>query len=271
MHPSSPSIRLIAIDIDDTLVHNSIEVSAANREAIQAAQERGIIVILATARHWHTTQFIATQLGMNTPLICFSGACIRMPDGSELLNLPLSLDDARVIAEFADSAGYPLLTTIDGVNYHPAGLGERLRLPVETSAIVTKNTEALAYGAPLRIMIHEHDLASHLYTELAERLGNRLAFKRTMQGERMYAVTITAANATKGQALVRLCEHLGIPLETTMAIGDNEADISMIETAGLGVAVGNAPPDVQAAACVIAPPAWEDGVAWAIHRFVLKR
>src|SRR5690349_6637247 len=129
MLPSSPVIRLIAIDVDDTLVHHSTEVSAANRAAIQAAQARGVSVVLATARHWHTAQFIATQLGMNTPLICFSGACIRMPDGSDLLNLPLNLEDARIIAEFADTYGYPLLTTIDGTNYHPAGLGERLRLP----------------------------------------------------------------------------------------------------------------------------------------------
>ena len=74
-------------------------------------------------------------------------------------------------------------------------------------------------------------------------------------------VEITNAQATKGTALVWLCEHLGVPVADTVAFGDSGNDLSMIEAAGDGVAMGNAAPEVKAIADHVAPPCTESGVA----------
>jgi len=81
---------------------------------------------------------------------------------------------------------------------------------------------------------------------------------------------VTAQGVSKGRALRSVAEFLGVPMDQVLVIGDAPNDISMLTEAGLAVAMGNAPPEVQAAATVVAPTIQEDGVAWALRRFVLS-
>ncbi len=81
---------------------------------------------------------------------------------------------------------------------------------------------------------------------------------------------ITSSEATKGKAIQRLAKHLHIPLERILAIGDSRNDLSMFEVVGKRVAMGNAVPEVQAAADLIAPSNDEDGVAWTLRNIVLQ-
>ena len=265
-------IRLVALDLDGTLLGSDWRIGEADSAAVTAARERGVRVVINTARWYGLAQRTARHLGLRAPLICHSGAHIKEPDdGPELLHLTIAPEPAREVAAFCDERGFETYTTVAGVTYirtsREAGIDPQ-RLP-EGMRVAKTHAEHVTGPVTGFVIIGEEPTRA-VVEALAERYAGVLSFSAGWSEAFPPSVTVTVAGADKGRGLRLVCEHLGVPLEEAMAVGDTAQDIPMLEAAGLGVAMGNAPEDVKAKADAVAPSNAEGGVGWAIRRFVLE-
>lgn len=264
-------IRLIALDLDGTLLDPKLRLSPLDGEAVVAARQRGVQIALATSRWYGAAQRTARRLELRAPLICHNGAHIREPnDGADLLHLRIPTDAAREIAAFCDEGGFETYTTVDGITYMRTPWEAQIdpqRLPKDMRV---SHTHAEHVSGPATgFVVFGDEAVRSLIDTFAERYSGLLTFPVGVSEALRPYVTITAAGADKGRALRLVCQHLGMPPEETMAVGDAAPDIAMFEVAGTSVAMGNAPEDVKAKADAVAPSNAEAGVAWAIRRFVL--
>ena len=264
--------RLVALDLDGTVMGHDLVIPEAVREAIGAAQAAGVVVTLATGRMFGATIPFARQLGIDAPLICYQGALIRDPLSDEVLlatNMPGN-EAAEAVRSLLDRDIF-VLAYIDErlhIAERRAELDHYLSLHPEGAEIVVSDdlpAEVRAAAPTKLLFIAEPAIVAAELARLRAHFGERLSVTRS----HAYYGKLTAPGIGKGLALERLAAHLGIPREATLAIGDQENDLSMIAWAGLGLAIGNATPIVKEAAAAVVPPVHEAGVDWAIRRYVL--
>ena len=258
-------IRLVATDVDGTLVVPGGTVPEENRAALREFAARGGIVALATVRVRRTALRIVEQLGLPVPLVCQGGATVHDADGRLLHEEAIPLDLAREIAAFADAEGFGLLTTIDGE--HRRGPGHEIVLaslmeplpaaPSNLATVVAPPTRFMATGARGVERLRER------FTGAPVRVVRHYRSDGTL-----IDAAVVSARASKDGGLALLCGRLGVDREEVLAIGDSESDAPMLRWAGVGVAVGDADPAAREAADWIAPPAAAGGVAAAVRRFV---
>lgn len=260
---------LIATDLDGTLFDHRLTIRPRVRAALAAAQAAGHALTLATGRMYRATAPIAAELGIAQPLICYQGALVRQ-GGQIVQHLTLPLAVAQAAVRFADERGLHLNAYVDD------RLFVAQRTP-EADYYVSLSPEAeieevgdlarfLTHEPTKLVFITEEAALPALLAEAQQRWGQVAQVVRSHA--RFFELTHPAAS--KGRALLSLAERLGVPRQRTLAIGDNLNDLSMIEAAGVGVAMGDAPPLLQAAADWVAPPLAQDGLARAIERFVLE-
>lgn len=261
-------IRLVALDLDGTLLGPDSKVGEADGAAVIAARDRGVHVILCTAR-WHGVAMrTARRLELRAPIISHNGAQIQEPDGDELFHATFATELAREIAAFCDEGGFETYTTVDGITYMRSRWEANIdpaRLPRDMRVA---RTHAEHVTAPATGLIVFGEDGVRAVVDAFATKHPELAFVEAWS-DNPY-VTITAAGVDKGTGLQFVCEHLDIPTGETMAMGDASPDIDMFRVAGLGVAMGNGTDDVKEAAHATAPSNTEGGVAWAIRRFVLE-
>jgi len=288
--------RLLVLDLDGTVMGDDLHISAAVRAGVQRARTAGVTVTLATGRAYESAITFAEQLEITSPLICYQGGLIRDPLDGEVLHLetyPIPL-------------AHELIDWVDGRLQEPFSSlgegGESLELwgdlPLEPGRIeVAMFVDGMMYletvhGGPdfwiryfgqrvqevgsLAAALQQDPMKSMLIAQPAtcdEVLPEvKAAFDGRLQIVRSHPLFIEAVppGVSKGRAVDRLAEHLGFSRSETIAVGDNENDLAMVEWAGLGVAMGNATPEVKAAADWVAPPVTEDGVVAIIERFILQ-
>ncbi|RMF27251.1 MAG: HAD family phosphatase [Chloroflexi bacterium] len=265
-----PTIRLLACDLDGTLIGDDYTISPRVREALQAAQAQGVHVTLATGRSFPSTLPFAQTLQIRTPLICYQGGLIQHPLSGEVL-YQATMD--RAIAEeaiaLAHERGWHLVLYVgeeiylEGLRrpldfYHNL-LGTRLRLVEDLRTALTQDPVKFLFVA-------EEPQADEIERVLRRRFDRRIVIVRS---HRLF-VEGNPPGVSKGAALAHLAALLKVPQEAVMAIGDQGNDVTMLRWAGVGVAMGNASPEARAAADWIAPPLEADGVAVAVERFVLR-
>ncbi|MGE5571684.1 MAG: Cof-type HAD-IIB family hydrolase [Bacteroidota bacterium] len=264
-------IRLAAIDVDLTLVGSDLRISDRTRAAVQAATEAGCVVTLTSGRMFRATAPFAVELGIDAPLITYDGALIKSTKTREIIShRPVPLEQAREVAAYAQREGLHLNVYVDDTLYVE-------RYDEETSSYTSHTkVEAVAVGdlaafvnrppTKLLIVASKEDVDRRL-PEFKKRFGDRLHVVRSMPRY----VEFTAEGVSKGSGLAILAQHLGVRRDEVLAIGDSENDISMLEFAGIGVAVRNAAEEVKKAADYVADGESGDGVAEALSRFVLGR
>jgi Cof subfamily protein (haloacid dehalogenase superfamily) len=264
--------RLLALDIDGTILDNYLEILPAVVAAIKAAQDRGIRVTLATGRMFKATLPIAQQLGIHEPLICYQGGVIRDPLTGEIYaQATMDGELAAKAVELLRAAGIFVIAYVDErlcIFERRAELEMYLRWHTEgTEVVVAPDLASYVVKAPPTklLFIAEPEIVERELVRLAGHFGDSLAVLRShaLFGE------LTSPGTSKGAALKILAERLGIAREEVMAIGDQENDLPMIAWAGLGLAMGNAIPAVRAAADAVIPSVEEAGVAWAIEHYLL--
>jgi Cof subfamily protein (haloacid dehalogenase superfamily) len=260
--------QLIAADLDGTLHAEGQPFSPRLRNAVRRAQERGVRIVIATGRIYRTAAPFARDLGLDGAMICNHGATIRDIHADKILlerTVPLNL--ARELVERA-SDDLTVLVCVDEEFYTPrlsAHAVEYVGSYREHWHIVPDLACALP-GAPQKILfICDESVAASLRLELKIRFGDALQIVQSWGT----FVEVTHRDASKGNAVAWLANRWGIARDAVIALGDQGNDISMIEWAGLGVAMGNAIDRVKALADYIAPHADEDGAAVAIEKFVL--
>lgn len=261
------AFKLVVADLDGTLRANQHAFTPRLREAVRRAQERGVRVVIATGRMYRTAVPFARDLGLGT-IICDHGATIRdVPSGEILLQKTVPLDLAReVIARASDDLG--VVACIAEEFYTP-----RVSPSIETFVdsyrdylhIVPNLADALP-GEPQKIIfINDESVTDSLFVELKIHFGDVL---QVVQSWHTY-VELTHRDASKGNAAAWLAARWNIAREESIALGDQDNDRSMIEWAGVGVAMGNAVARVKAVADFVAPSVEEDGAAIVIEKFVL--
>ncbi|NLJ85393.1 MAG: HAD family phosphatase [Firmicutes bacterium] len=263
------SVKLIAMDIDDTLLTDELVIPKACRETIAAAQGRKVRVVLATGRMLAATIHFARELGLTEPLICYNGALIQSPNGGPpLAHHPIPLELAREIVELGQKEDLHVNVYLDDCMYIDE-YNEYTQLYLSTADVEAHPVGDLMEfmdRPPTKILyVCEPEIAAKWHLELKERYRGRL---EVFVSKAEY-VEFTAAGVSKGAALKELAEMYGLEPGEVMAIGDSYNDIPMLEYAGIGVAVANAARTVQATADYVTLSNEEYGVAEAIKRFVL--
>jgi Cof subfamily protein (haloacid dehalogenase superfamily) len=263
--------RLIALDIDDTLLGRDGKIGQANTEAIAAARAAGCEVTLVTARPWEATRLFVAELQLTAPLICMTGAAVYSPAGEALRLMPVDRAEALMLAEHADRAGWSIrLYYADGriLYSHPAAdFVPRAGTVHPIDTYCGPVSGYLAEGDyPLQMM-----LLGHRSVEGGLALLPQLPGMVATTYERFSPTSRTLlmhASVTKGVALAEYCRERSIPREAVIAMGDGEPDRSMIEWAGVGVAMGWAPEHVRQAADLVTAADDPAPVATAIRRLL---
>ena len=271
------AIRLIAIDIDGTLLDSSFQVSAANLRALRSAHERGVEIALVTGRRHHFALPVASALGFNVTLISSNGAVTRSSDGSLFHRDLLPLDTARdLVLHMTAFRGYTVLTfdrerkgalVVETVEY----LNLALRRWME------KNSEYLEVISPLKDALTEAPVQATFCGDVARmqqaqealldvKIARRITVLRTQYDARdLCIVDVLNQGCTKGHALRRWAEHRGIERQQVMAIGDNYNDIEMLEFAGVPVIMGNACDELKQNGWMVTLENNHSGVAHALE------
>ena len=263
-------IKLLASDLDGTLVSNLQHIPTRTRTAIQAAVDQGVQVTIATGREWRVTQKFTQMLGLTTPAICYQGALIFDPQtGETITSEGLSLPLTKQLIDLARASKLSLHLFLNGEVFteFPTAQSRALLDYIGSDIIEVDDLKQAITSAPIKAMVvHPPEEVERLVDQLRVALGKDLRVFRSLEP----LIEITSAGVSKGRALALLAEYYGFAQSEVMAIGDQDNDIDMIAWAGLGVAMGNASPGAKAAADVVAPPISEEGAAWAIERFILQ-
>ena len=260
--------RLIAIDLDGTVVNQEGTIIQSAKKAVQRAIDSGIKVTLATGRMYKPSNRFAQELGLSIPLICYQGALIREPfNGNVIWHQPLSVSIARKVIETARQFSTHQYVYVDDEMYvedimekdewYAQRNGVELNL-VENFITVLKRqpTEIAARGEPMEI----DRLISHLNASF----GSALLITKVHPS----FCEIGHPTSGKGNALKYLAKLLGIDQSQTVAIGDGPNDISMLKWAGLGIVIGNSPEEVTTAADWIVGTDNCEGFAQAIEKLL---
>jgi len=270
-------IKLLVLDIDGTIAGHSNTLSYAVKEVIAAVQARGIKVAIATGRMYCSALRFHQEIKSTMPLVAYQGAWIQDPNTQEIhRHLSVSKEIALELLEYFEQ---PDLRSLLSVHFY---INDQLYVRE-----VTKETEnyqqrcgvnAISVGDLRQLLDHEPTKILALCDDasLIQQLLTNL--RSRYQPTELYMTTsvdtfLEAANThvNKGNAVRYLAEEmLGLESHNVMTIGDNFNDVEMLSYAGISVAMGDAPAQVQAIAHWVAPSVESDGAAIAMEKFLLN-
>jgi len=269
-------IRLLVLDIDGTIAGQSNDIREPVKQAIRSAQAKGIQVAIATGRMYCSALRFHQAVGSTLPILAYQGAWIQDPITQKIhQHLPVSRATAEQLLDYFESDA---LRSLLSVHFY---INDQLYVREVTSetqiyakradiqpipvgdlrkALTSEPTKVLALSDDTAVIDQLLGSLRKQYTPAELYLTKSVAT--------FFEATNPAVN--KGAAVRYLAEEmLGLNAHNVMAIGDNFNDVEMLEYAGLGVAMGNAPLDVQSVAQWVAPSVEQDGAAAAIEAFVL--
>lgn len=265
--------KLIALDMDGTLLTPQGTISPRTHAAITAARARGVTVVLASGRPLEGMTRYLEELGMTGPedyVISYNGAMVqRVADGARIRSQLLTGADASLVARLAEQHG----VNVHGFSVRQGLISPRLSHYTEHESRLTGMPVNLVDFATLPpdeailkvMMIDEPALLSRAIAALPAQLYQDY----TVVQSAPYFLEIMNKQSHKGSGVAALAEHLGLDASQVIAVGDAGNDSHMIEYAGLGVAMGNATEPLKALAQHITSRNDEDGVARVIETFVL--
>jgi 5-amino-6-(5-phospho-D-ribitylamino)uracil phosphatase len=286
-------IKLLALDLDGTLLDSRGKIPEANKIAIRRAEAQGVLVTFATGRRFRDARPVALEIGFNAPIVTHNGALLKNAETLETLTFSL-IENATVreILRVGRSFGSDALVSAD-----PHGKGTLLY-----DTISEENVPLQKYIAWSKTMHgDEAEEAVHHVADLAAAVGEtevvHISFsggcdsmyemQRLLEDELKDSVNILATvyprldftlldilppDASKGIGLGKLAARHGFSHEHVMAIGDNYNDLEMLEYAGTSVLMGNASAELRSRGDFFTTASNdENGVAAAIERFILNR
>jgi len=263
--------RLVAFDVDGTLVGRDLKISPRVREAIAKMREGGVAGCLVTGRMYRSTLPFVRELHFEAPVICYQGAAIIDPATDDVLDhVALSNEVVRELVAAAEADRVHLQLYRNDEYYCEARnrFSELYASLAFTEPVVVPSLrEAFAYSpATKAVIVLDAPAAQHYAERLAERLRGRAYVTRSLPE----FVEVLDPAVDKGVALGFVAKRLGITMEETLAIGDSWNDAPLLRAAGFGVAMGSAPPELREIADACVDDLAHDGVAQALETFVLR-
>lgn len=283
-------IRLLALDLDGTLLNSRGQVSEPNRRALEDARSYGVKVAIVTGRRFRDARPIALELGLDVPVIAHNGALTKHAETLETVAvLPLPLAAAHNAILVGRAAGANPLVSDDheglGVMIYDHLSGDNLpllqyvtwaqRIHGESGASVRQvpSVEKYLDHEPIHLAfsggcLKMKELEDSLRRELKETVK---IFCTTYAAKDFALLDIVHPQASKGVGVAAAAAELGISSDEVMAVGDNLNDLEMLEFAGTGVVMGNAEPSLhELKGLHVTTTNDADGVANAIERFILN-
>jgi len=272
---TATDIRLLVLDLDGTIVDASNHIRDSVAEAVDLVKRKGVAVAIATGRRFQSSLPAYDLIGSTVPLICYEGGLIRERTGFTHRHWPLG---PHVLAQILDLTEPLNLNGRLSVHFHiqndlyVSNLNAASSKFFEGSTvvpIVVSDMRPLLNQATTKVMVLSDDLEviTHLSTQL------KTSQSRTRVKEYKSIAFLEAFHPTvnKRLAVSYLTEEiLGLRPENVMAVGDDFTDIEMLQYAGLGVAMGNAPTPVKACADWVTATIEEDGVVQAVEKWILR-
>ncbi len=265
--------KLLALDLDGTLISDDLVITPEAKAAIAAAVERGVTVTLATGRMFRSAVQFARELELSAPLICYQGAMVRhSTTGETIYHLPLPFEMAREAIAWVQERGYHANAYVDD-NIYVAEMNEAAqyysalaRVPAEVVGDLLRFVDRPERAPTKLVVVTKEAETPQVLAEMQARFSGPLYVTRS----HARFTEAVHPDCSKGAALAALAHSLNIPREQVMAIGDNLNDLPMLEYAGLSVAVANAAPQVKAVSGYVASLPIAAGVVESIQRFILS-
>lgn len=260
-------IRMIVMDMDDTLLNDQHQISQQNHQAIQAARAAGITVVLASGRPTPAMAPFADQLGLNEDgfVISYNGAYVTdWSNGTVLQETCLTKYESDMLVDAAHAHDSCLHTYMNGdivtdrLNPYTDIEADLTSLPIR---LVDDLKETVTGNVPKVLLVAEPHKVKAMRDEFQRTLGQRF----TISISKPYFLEFTNLAVDKSAGIKLLCKQLGINMSQVLAIGDSYNDQTMLEDCGVGVAMGNAPDDIKASADRTTLDNNHHGVAEIIH------
>ena len=272
--PALP-IRLVALDIDGTLIGDDLLLRDRTVAAVRAARHRGVSVSLVTGRMSTSAIVFARQLGLTAPIVAYQGALIRAlrPAGDERLgrllwHRPLAAAAAREVAQWASSVGlephvnhlerFVIRADDPRAEDYSSFLGSR-------AEIVPDLIAWLRHPVSKILAVSVEPMDETILKDARRRFEGRAEV--TISHPRF--LEFLAPGISKAEGIRHLARRARVPMDNVLAIGDNFNDLEMLAAVGHGAAMPSAPTPVRAAARYVAPPLAAEGAAQLIERLVL--
>lgn len=255
--------RLIALDVDGTLVDNTNELSAAVRKSVRALREAGIEIVISTGRAIPGVLDTTAKLGFTDGhAVASNGAIVFSYDPVEVLHaVTFDASDAvrRVLEQVPDAI----------VAVEEIGVGFRVNREFPAGEVsgqfVVEDVESLIAEPVTRVVIRSTDHTSEEFTAIVDDLG--LTGTNYFIGYSAW-LDLAPAGVSKASGLDFVCRRLGIDQSDVLAVGDGNNDLEMLEWAGRGVAMGHAPETLKAVADAITGTIDDDGLAQELEKYL---
>jgi len=256
-------MRAIFIDMDGTLLKASNNISHRNMEAIYRLKNQGVMVFLATGRHYEVTAPYHKEIGLRTPMICLNGAAIHDGEtGSVIQMKTVRLNEERFHQLTSESPCNVMIHTANGL--YCKETNEEIDYWTKVGQIPPR------YIGDLRQANYQDVLKYSVRTGVPSNELSALFKKEAEVIDWNDGFEILAPNVSKWSAIKSLLTNFRISPNEVVAIGDGPNDIEMLRHVGTGVAMGNASKEVKAAADFVTGHHENDGLAEFIERYLLK-
>ncbi|WP_419880954.1 Cof-type HAD-IIB family hydrolase [Peribacillus sp. B-H-3] len=244
---SNKKIKLIALDMDGTLLNENNEVSEENRKAIKAAEAKGVKVILSTGRSYPRCSEYAKALELSSYLITVNGGEIFDSSGKLIERTSVNTDLVQWMWDLSQKHKTHYWA-VSSEQVYRANMPENIH-----------DSEWIKFGFDIDDDAVREEILQELKNDGTLEISNSSPTN----------IEVNALGVNKAVAIEKVCSFMGLAMENVMACGDSLNDIAMIKEAGIGVAMGNAQKTVKDTADWVTATNREDGVAKAIHKWVL--
>ncbi len=281
--------KLIAIDLDGTLLSSNIDISPENIKAIQAAQDAGHIVMICSGRAPEDIKTVISKTPLQCPVAGSNGTMV-IADGKLLSQISIGKDLVESVTAILNKKQYPFKIYSNKGIFVASTWSERMLSFLEKNKDVLnhltekeyklmteqpKETDSIKIFEDVKEVLSIEDITVQKFfiptisgkDDLIASLQGLEGISITTSGP--YNIEIMDTNGHKGNGIRVMAEYFNIPIEDTVAIGDNFNDVPMLEAAGLSVAMGNGDPTIKKMADVVTLTNNEHGVAHAIEKYVL--
>lgn len=271
--------KLLCTDMDGTLLNSEGEISEGNRRAIKLAHEKGVKVTICTGRVFTSASYFADLLEVKVPVIASNGAYIKEKDKDEIIyKSVLGEENCKKILDILEAYKlYPHYHTTDKIFIE--AITKTSKNYINFNAKVPKDRQIniqIVESWNRTFSDYKDDIVKCVCVD--DDKGKIMKAKQKLLKFKELEVVSSAGNnfeimckgVSKGRAVEILAAYYGLKSEEVMCIGDNENDLSMIKYAGMGVAMGNGEEFVKQAADFVTDTNNNDGVAKAIHKFILS-
>lgn len=261
-------IKLIALDLDNTLLEKDNEIHPKTLRLLKECALRGIVIVIATGRLFLSAEKYAKEIGDDCKIICYNGCLVTDAMGNTVFSSHLSENIMKKIVHFSKERNLYCQFYLD----HKI-LVEKVTEDTTIDPDLA-NTEAIEVGtfetydfnpSPKAMIVTDPEAVPRVQAELAAFLHDEVYIAQSQP----YLIEIMPKNINKARSLALLCQELSISQEDVMACGDNTNDSEMLRWAGTGVAMANSVEALKNVASYVCKEKRSLGVAEAIERFCL--